>query len=161
MCWAHCFRLGELDGDTLGKRLALWMLPMMIVAIPAVWCIAYDDNTHKGNRISEINGFFGGIALFLFCLKRRAFAAPWLRYAGSISYSVYLFHPLTLEFGKWVALKLAWPAQGPCLVLVVLASTLAVAHLVFSFVEKPAIRIGKNLVHSIDRPAGAVDARAA
>jgi len=84
-------------------------------------------------------GLFCGLMLFA-CLNgrgliRRVFEFRPLRYLGFISYSVYLIHPVVLR------LFLHWKPDLPLAGWWILAATLAISFLSFSFIEKPFSKI--------------------
>jgi peptidoglycan/LPS O-acetylase OafA/YrhL len=138
-----------LEYDHTARRLCRVMLPVLAVMVPLVWATAYDDVTHKESVLADVSAFYVALALFLFCVHRRAFTSkPWV-YLGGISYSLYLFHPLTLDLAAFWAKTFAWPVSGVVQVLASLSLSLLVAHIVNRHVERPAIRLGKRLVPAL------------
>jgi len=89
------------------------------------------------------------IALFVIIIRIRSFAWPPLVYLGTISYSIYLLHlpvlytaVVVIQGGAsaGIALPPSWLlAAGSALM------TIAVSALIFRFVEKPAIALGRRL----------------
>lgn len=78
-------------------------------------------------------------------LRQRQVPVPLL-YLGRISYSVYLMHPLML-----IAVT---PIPNPYLrVMAFIAVTIAFASLTFRYIEKPAIKAGRNLIRRPIAPA--------
>ena len=77
--------------------------------------------------------------LFLLCVDRGA--PRILRWAGDISYSLYLLHG-TLGF-LFVQKALAWGA-GPTAPWLAAAASLGVSYLMYRLVERPAIELGKR-----------------
>jgi peptidoglycan/LPS O-acetylase OafA/YrhL len=149
MWFAACLRLAVLHGDAQARQLCRVMLPMLLLAIPAVWATAYDDNSHKESVLADISAFYLALLLFLGCVKRRWFTPGWLVYVGGISYSLYLFHPLMLELGAYWARPLAWPVSGLVQVVATLVLSFLLSHAVYRWVERPAVRLGKQLVHRL------------
>lgn len=138
-------RLATIEGDAFARRTQVFLIGLVYLAIPVAWHAAYDDDSHKESVLADIGGYYFGLLLFLYGIKRRAFAAPFLVYLGAISYPIYLFHPLALESGKWLAQFATWPASGLILPLVALTLTIGVSHLVHHTVELPSARLGKRL----------------
>ncbi len=138
-------RLARFEGNPLAPPFALTMLPLLAIAIPAVWMTAYGESSHRETAAADIFGFYLALALFLLCVMRNSFAARPLIYLGSISYSVYLFHPIALDVGSLLAARARWPLAGWLLALSTLALTFAVAHLTFVTLERPMIRIGRKV----------------
>jgi peptidoglycan/LPS O-acetylase OafA/YrhL len=86
------------------------------------------------------------IVTFLIAMKHRSwpgFQSRWFRRSGDISYGVYLLHdPIGITLATMLALR--GYSQGVAISLGVVA-TLVAAWFVFRFIEKPGIRIGRNL----------------
>ncbi len=68
----------------------------------------------------------------------------WVQYLGKVSYSLYLLHwPV-----GWVAIRICDHSPykyGPVTLAIALASSIAAAHLLYTFVEKPSVRLSKFL----------------
>lgn len=146
--------LERVPGD---GRWSLVSLALLVVAIPLVWGVAFDDHSHKESVLADVSAFYLGLAAFLLCVKCvqwRVFARPWLVYVGGISYSIYLFHPLALELGRVVSLSVGgrggFAAQATQIGVTLLAIWLT-AHAVQRCVEAPAIKLGKRLVQRLNQ----------
>jgi peptidoglycan/LPS O-acetylase OafA/YrhL len=86
--------------------------------------------------------FVGGVSF----VQIRSRLTDWL---GRISYSIYLFHPVVFMLLLWGLLRLppesAWRAQHLGTYLLVNALiTVALATLVYRFVERPGIDVGRR-----------------
>jgi len=88
--------------------------------------------------------FFSG----LYFLKKPAKILIWL---GTISYSIYLFHPIIMQLVK----KLIWiaPSSFPILplsvyMLITTLISIVFAHFIYSYFEKPAIVYSKKQTQS-------------
>ena len=145
MWFSAALRLFVLEGDRQAKRYCVAMLPLLLLATPYIWSMAYSDQSHKESVLASIMGIYAGLAMFLWCVFRKVFGASLWVYFGSISYSIYLFHPLALDLGAYWAADLAWPHAGVVLAVVATGLSVIVAHLVFNGVEKPAINWGRAL----------------
>lgn len=143
--------LERVPGDVRWSGISLAML---VVAIPLVWGLAFDDHSHKESVLADVSAFYIGLIAFVVCVRWRAFAWPGLVYLGGISYSIYLFHPLALELGREAALRVG--GRGGLMALaaqigVTLLATWLVAHAVQRGVEAPAIKLGKTLSQRLPR----------
>lgn len=156
MLFGACMRLATLERNAVARRLCAPMLLALLVLGPLVWSTAYDDHTHKESVMASVSGFCLAVLGFVAVIRWRFFTARAWVYLGAISYSVYLFHPLALEVGRFASSTSAWPLAALIQVGVTLALTAAVAHAVHRGIERPAIRFGKRLVEAVaSRPRAA------
>jgi peptidoglycan/LPS O-acetylase OafA/YrhL len=146
MFWGTLYRaemLGLASG--LFERACLWGTAFAIVVIYPLFFASYVG-------IAHMHTIPYSIAILLFIVGTRVIRLefpplPWL---GLISYSIYLFHPVVFNSALWVAKSLpdaAW-LRGWHLgayVLGVLVVTIAFSALVYAFVERPSIRLGRRL----------------
>lgn len=153
MLFAACARLAVIDGDRQAKRYSVVMLSALLVAIPMVWATAYTDQSHKESVLAAVLAMEVALVLFVFSVTRRTFSIGSLGYVGSISYSIYLLHPIALEAGTFLAADRDWPAAAFVLVIATLAATFLSAALVYRMLEQPAIRVGRRLLTRLsERP---------
>lgn len=146
MWFSAGLRLWLLERRPGAGRCCALVLPLLLVAFPLAWSVAYDDHTHRESVLAVVTAFYAGLALFFWCVLRGRFAAPWLVRLGVLSYSLYLFHPLALEVARAVAMRAPWPWSVPTLALLTLALSLLAAVVVQRWVEAPGIALGKRLM---------------
>lgn len=138
------------DGNYSNRKLPLYTLiaTLLCLGLPVILWLSslfgYNLIEHSF-RFGSANSlafllFFGGI----YFLKKPMKIFIWL---GTISYSIYLFHPIIMQLIK----KIIWavPSSFPILPLSVymLATTLisiVFAHFVYSYLEKPAMVYSKK-----------------
>lgn len=160
MWYCAAVRLWLLERVPGAARCCLLALPLLLALFPLAWSMAYDDHTHRESVLAVVTGFYAGLALFFWCVLRRAFAAPLLVRVGALSYGLYLFHPLALDVADVLARGMAWPARLVALTLATMLLSFAAAWLVRHGVELPGIALGKRLTgrlaaqHAAQRGAG-------
>jgi len=92
-----------------------------------------------------------GVALFTALAIYGKVKPAWLVWLGTISYSLYLFHPVAMYGFSWVIQNgdIHWLKNWPtgAYMLVTLAATIAISAVTYRFVELPAIRLGNFLAH--------------
>ena len=123
-------------------RRMLWILLLFfLVVFPAgaAWALGPAHNYAVSSAI--------GVAIFLVGTRVVRIGSGLTDWLGRISYSIYLFHmPVYYPLLWWVTRQppdSAWRNQHLALwLVVVLVPTLAVAALVYRFVERPGMRLG-------------------
>ncbi|WP_299588844.1 acyltransferase [uncultured Microbulbifer sp.] len=97
------------------------------------------------------------IALAVFFIVLLLPFKPWrsLVSLGTISYSVYLFHPAVMRGLNWI-IQQTWaqPVSAYPVEIYILATTLvsiALSILIYKFIEKPAITLGRRLSSGAER----------
>jgi len=92
---------------------------------------------------ASLAGFvYGGVALFLWCIYRRAFVSTATVFLGRISYSLYLFHGVFLILMDKHFISQAAPFYAR---VAVFGVSIVTATIVYYCVEKPAIKSGRIL----------------
>ncbi len=147
-----CFQLGLLIA--VGRERIPASLPSALLATLAVGLFA-------GARLGGLTGFgntivlAGGSGLLMVAVLSlaRAPVAHWLdhrvsRFAGQVSYSVYLLHiPVIFVMAQLFARAgfAAWPAGVlvPTFFVSTLIATLGIAALCYRWVEAPSVRLGR------------------
>lgn len=93
-----------------------------------------------------------GVSMFAGLAIYGKLKSSWLVWLGTISYSLYLFHPVAMYSLSWLVQNSEidwlknWPIAG--YMLVTLAATIAISALTYRIVELPAIRLGNQLARS-------------
>jgi peptidoglycan/LPS O-acetylase OafA/YrhL len=134
---------------------ALAILAMAAVSALSAAFIVFGRSV--GGQIFGVANLIG-IALFLATLlfwRRPPDAVVWM---GSISYSLYLLHPVVLYPLAWVlTYHVVWPAPlgVGSLLLVLGAGSVALAGLSYRWVELPAINLARRLTTTVRREPAA------
>lgn len=145
------------DGRPLSRWLkAALVIIVLIYVLPAVRSFKLED----GQLLIQPTGGWSGAAAMIFFIvfaMRLRLAHPLLSWFGTISYSLYLFHPVWLYFAYWLfALPGFEWARGWDLtvyVALILAVTTAFSSAVYRWLELPMIEVGRRLSRPADGPA--------
>jgi peptidoglycan/LPS O-acetylase OafA/YrhL len=128
----------------LGKRQVLGFLILFAAAITGIWAVNRELLEAEQGRHSQIWRLlgnwliaYGGFALLM--AGRQRLQPATLAWAGRVSYSVYLVHPLVL------APLMLLTLPGWLFLPALFAGTLALSALTFALVENPGIRFGRAL----------------
>lgn len=129
-----------------------WKLLGLLVAACCILrhpCFSLSQGLSQGNdaAIRYALSHILGLALFIVGALALRIQSGRLAYLGEISYSVYLFHPVLLYAGIWLLDRLPPACKQLHLGLYVafhlVASTLF-AHLIYRWVEKPSMSLGRH-----------------
>ena len=72
-----------------------------------------------------------------------------LKYIGDISYSIYLIHPIFYWGIKVLFIQLQLPIPFHYLIPVSMIGTICMSHLVYTFIEKPMVKLGKAITQHL------------
>jgi len=142
------------DGKPLSRRLKAALVPILLMLIlPALRSVTFEDGQLALRATGDWGRGLAVIAFLLFAMRFRL-SHPILSWLGTISYSVYLFHPVWMYLLSWLLAQpgFAW-ARGWDLavyVAITLATTIAFSAAVYRWLELPMIALGRRL----SRPAG-------
>ena len=153
--------LGKIVRDTVIGGTLRWPHVAVCTALYALFAITlcnsryggvYDDNFFYSYSIGA--AYVGAALVFIvFAAFGERMAWRPIAFVGVISYSVYLMSPFAMV---WVH-HYAWPGDGPlqwfAFVTAVVAASIFVSWLSYSFVEKPWIAFGRRLRSDDRTPA--------
>ncbi|RYZ87636.1 MAG: acyltransferase [Proteobacteria bacterium] len=128
---------------TKSFQLAYILAFIAIVTINAIGLIGIETTDTGGVKsfVPMTMAWLGSYSLFALFLAARDFKhSGFAKRAGTISYSLYLIHPIVIALG----LK---TGSAPLTFVCWMAATWVLAELTFKFVEKPFIAVGKRLAH--------------
>lgn len=150
MFWGALFRLWY-DGVRMPvlARVSVFgfigcMLAMMVFAVAYYFLVKQDI---------KILHFFVpyalGVSLFAGLAIYGKLHTRWLVWLGTISYSIYLFHPVAMYSLSWLIQygNLPWLKDWPisAYMLLALVATIAMSAVTYKYVELPAMRLGHLL----------------
>lgn len=152
MLWASLLRQTYAPNNSLLKQLRVWATPAVVFATCLVLGRAVFGGLHSSPSFHEYlsgRGNLWGLMLFMVFIGLRFQWPKFWVWLGTISYSIYLLHPVVLyQLFFWVSSTEGSLASAPLWVyiLVVMAATVALASLSYVFVESPSNAIAKRLV---------------
>ncbi|PIE44029.1 MAG: hypothetical protein CSA50_02285 [Gammaproteobacteria bacterium] len=159
MFWGASFRV-FFDNKNSGLSFKRYFLSMqslllahtLVVVLPAVWLYLSDLLTNAETAFRAGIPYLVALAVFYFGCRAELLRNRVLVWFGTISYSLYLFHPVVLHgVNSWLM------ASGPpvllsnlflYLIVILLASTI-VAAVSYYLVESPIISLSKRLSSSL------------
>lgn len=120
--------------------------------------VSLTEGLSQGNNEAVRYGLSHILGLTLFVAGALAFRfdSRRLAYLGEMSYSVYLFHPVLFYSGFWVLERLPPVFKQLHLAFYIafyLVASTIFAHLVYRWVEKPAMSLGRRLSSPTRVPA--------
>jgi peptidoglycan/LPS O-acetylase OafA/YrhL len=153
MLWGALYRL-DIEGkcDRFSSTLLRALGVLFVVALPVGASLATDS------RVIYATAYAIAFVVFLAGMRFVRIETKLTDWLGRISYSIYLFHPIVFEpIYVWLLGKPAdspWRTQHSVVYLsVTLVLTLAVASLVYRYVEAPSIRLGHRLASAWEKRA--------
>lgn len=159
MLWGTLYR-SRVDMDPLSRdragRVILWGLFLLYVAILPV--LARTSSAYMYNTMLT---YIAGFAIFVVGTSIARIETRLTDWLGRISYSIYLFHSIVFLAAEWWLLRQPadswWRDQAIGVYVVAgVAITLAVASVVYAWVERPGIRLGHRLAARIGAPRAIV-----
>ena len=148
MLWGTLYR-GWIDSAPMERdRFGRWMLGGLLIGYVIVLpAIAFASSAYMRNTMAT---YVIGFAIFLLGTRVVRIETRLTDWLGRISYSIYLFHTIVFISIAWWLLKQPenswWRAHAlGTYAAVATLIALAIADLVYRFVERPGIRIGHRL----------------
>lgn len=150
MFWGALFRIWY-DGTPMP-----WFVRLSVFGYIAVWLLMAAVATSYYLLVTpeiKVLHFFVPYALGLAAFAGLAIYGKlkpaWLVWLGTISYSLYLFHPVVFYSLSWLVQvgNIGWLQQWPtgAYMLTSLAGTILVSALTYRYIEQPAMRLGNYL----------------
>ncbi len=143
----------ELQHDRLARAgtIALFGYYLIVLPCAAVWAAGFARNATIAYAL--------GMLLFVVGTRFVRIQTRLTDWLGRISYSIYLFHPVVFMSLLWLLSRQPagswWRTQHlGVYIAVVAALTVAIAALVYRWVERPCIGLGHRLARSVQERAG-------
>lgn len=132
------------------------MSTFWLIAMPLTGLTTYLEHSHNDPVVKFVLMKYGAFALALYGFVVGTFLvrlrSPTLAYLGTISFSLYLFHPpiahlLLMAHAEWTPeLRLT----STTFTGATIACTIAFAALVYRYVEAPAIALGARICRRLE-----------
>ncbi len=155
MLWGGLFRIWY-DNRQQTCSLGSYQLPIVVLVVALLTAILWRPVVvtstfvvqGKFDKIHEMLPYFFGLGLFIVGALYIKLNNRFLVWLGTISYSLYLLHPVAYGFVRML-IRTRFPDWNDLhlsvYVLVSILAAILLAGLVYHCVEKPAIRIGRYL----------------
>lgn len=145
-------RLSTLESDPAGHQLLPYgLLVISLILGPTCW-LGYVGHSEFGSPLPYITSYYAAIFVFIVGTHKPIRLGDSLIFLGSISYSLYLIHPVFGFPARWVGAHLPEPMNGYSIVFI-MALSIPFAWLMFAGVERPSIRLGKKLTAALQQSA--------
>jgi peptidoglycan/LPS O-acetylase OafA/YrhL len=138
-------RRSELEGCALSRAWARWLVPLVfatgLVLSGCFFPVA--DNAERYFRVVPLATAMAlPVVVFMLWIRLRPRVGGAFLTLGTLSYSLYLFQDL----GLVILPRFVDPAAAPiAFVALVLAVSLAIAAVIYRFVERPMIALGRRI----------------
>jgi peptidoglycan/LPS O-acetylase OafA/YrhL len=132
-----------INEDTDAKKKSFRYICIYIVVIPIIAKLAYDiDFGFHENWIKYVISYFSALAIFLFATLIK-YSNMFFVFLGKISYSVYLFHPITFHLSEKYIDSLGIRIGGRIALHLILL--IVFSYVTYNIVEKYSIQLGRKV----------------
>jgi peptidoglycan/LPS O-acetylase OafA/YrhL len=143
MYFGAFFRYYVLDKDALAKKLSRYYFLIYLILIPVISYIGYNHDFGYNESWDKYTlTYFLGLLVFVGICQFK-FTSKAMEYSGKISYSVYVFHPLTILVIQQMTFFDS--VNGFLKVGLVLVATMLFSHVTYYLIESPSISFGRKL----------------
>jgi peptidoglycan/LPS O-acetylase OafA/YrhL len=155
MFWGMIRRQAD-DGEDVAIKADVALLVIFAVVIPLVSFLAYNRDYGYNETWYRYTISYGvAIAFFALCSSRARIDFLGMRHLGRISYSVYLFGPIAEQIVLLSLLPRLGMRQGAHLYIgVTMVLAVAMAAIIYRFVEAPSITFGRRVGDRISARTG-------
>jgi peptidoglycan/LPS O-acetylase OafA/YrhL len=140
-----------IEDDKFASKSYAPILIYMAIIIAPIAIMGYRQAAGYQTVIAEVSATYFGIGLFLAVVHRQWLTSLPLLFLGRISFSVYLLHPIFLELGFRLSAPFPYPYNAIAQVTTTFLCTGVVAWLAFTYIEKPAINLGRWCIDRMPR----------
>jgi peptidoglycan/LPS O-acetylase OafA/YrhL len=155
MFWGMIRRQAD-DGERAAIKADMALLIIFAVVIPLVSLLAYNRDYGENETWYRYTISYGAaIGFFALCSSRARIDFAGMRHLGRISYSVYLFGPIAEQIVLLGLLpRLGMRQGGHFYIGVTMVLAVAMAAIIYRFVEAPSIAIGRRISEKFSGRSG-------
>lgn len=149
MFWGAIWREYIVHNDQLCKKLGLIIIALFIPAMPIIGLLAYNQDMGFGETWYRYTiSYYTAMSLILILTTVLKLQNRFFSWLGRISYSVYLFHSVVFKMvialiGYQFLIDNNIPAHVFMAAVAILA--MGAAHIIYTFVEAPAVKLGRHI----------------
>ncbi len=157
MFWGMIRRQAD-NGEHTAIRADVALLVLFAVVIPLLSILAYNrDYGYNETWYRYTISYGAAIGFFALCTSKARINFAGTRYLGRISYSIYLFGPVAEQIVLLSLLPRLGIGQGAHLYIVVaMVLAVALAAVIYRFVEAPSIAFGRRMSDRFAGRGGAI-----
>jgi peptidoglycan/LPS O-acetylase OafA/YrhL len=147
MFWGSLLRAGSIEQDVAARWYANVLMIILVAVTPVVSFLAYNfDSGFQETWYRYTLSYLAAIAVIYLLTGRFRLGGRVFSWLGTISYSVYLFHPIFVSLTLLYIFPF-WNGRGPVHMYIAIAGmmSLAFSHVVYRLLEEPSIRLGRAL----------------
>jgi len=156
MYFGLLWRRNVLENDISSRKKCIWFLVIFSLSLPLISWLGYGSLW-----LRYIATYYVAIIAFMLLTTKLRLNSPVLVYLGAISYSVYLFGPPCTSFVVWVLPHgLGGEIHAHLIAIVSIILTICVSSVVYKFVEKPSVRLGRRVIKRLETTQSASSSNA-
>jgi peptidoglycan/LPS O-acetylase OafA/YrhL len=145
MFWGTLWREATINRSNLHRRFAHLMLISYAILIPLISLLAYDFDTGLEEYWARyMFSYYISLLIFIFLSTKLRLTGKIMIWFGQISYSLYLFHVQAKLLVDYIITNTGLPVPILAQISISIATAVGISYVVFTLVERPAIRIGKT-----------------
>ncbi|MGU3361188.1 acyltransferase family protein [Methylobacterium sp. M6A4_1b] len=155
MFWGLCLRYHVLEKRPGWGSALTWVTSVLVCAVPVISVLAYGrDMGFQENWVKYVVTYWLAMALFALLALKLRIEGRVFAYLGAISYSIYLFGPVVQVVIEHALAGYESVVPIHLFAAATALATIAVAALVYRWIEVPAIALGRRVARRFAGRAG-------
>jgi peptidoglycan/LPS O-acetylase OafA/YrhL len=147
MFWGSLMQTWRMELNDEAKRYANLLAIILVLLVPPISLLAYNfDAGFDESWYRYTTSYYAALGLFYLLTGRLRLSVSFLSWLGTISYSIYLFHPIfiVITMNYFYNRYPSFP-MSHLYIAIAAIMTIAFSSLVYVCVEAPCIRLGRQL----------------